>query len=237
MIESGFPIPTGLPERTSLAGADREPEHFATAAPSSPGRHHGCPGIFEPSELLPHHMKRMDTHADGGVARDRLSDLVRADLYSSYRLAAVILSDPVEAEDATHDAVVLAIRNWHTLRDATRASAWLQRILVNECRRRLRSRSRGGGQVHEIPVSVVDPTEAWVEHDAMWDALSRLDPDHRLVVVLAYYADLTLGEIADRLGIRPGTVKSRLHYGLRLLRAEYDTASRTPLEVSNGRRV
>jgi len=51
-------------------------------------------------------------------------------------------------------------------------------------------------------------------------------------VVLRYYGDLSLEEIADRTGERLGTVKSRLHYGLDALRAAYDAAARLPGEAS-----
>ncbi len=48
-------------------------------------------------------------------------------------------------------------------------------------------------------------------------AVAGLDPDHRIVVVLRYWADLTVDEIAERVGVPAGTVKSRLHYALRAL--------------------
>jgi RNA polymerase sigma-70 factor (ECF subfamily) len=48
--------------------------------------------------------------------------------------------------------------------------------------------------------------------------MTRLDADHRIVVVLRYWADMTVDEIAERIEVRPGTVKSRLHYALRSMR-------------------
>lgn len=63
-------------------------------------------------------------------------------LESHYRLAAVILGDPVEAEDAVHDAAVVAWRGFAGLRERERFEAWFGRILVNGCRDRLRARRR-----------------------------------------------------------------------------------------------
>ena len=63
-------------------------------------------------------------------------------LEAAYRLAGVILGDPFEAEDATHDAVVTSWRGYAKLRDPDRFEAWVQRILVNTCRDRLRRRGR-----------------------------------------------------------------------------------------------
>ena len=49
-----------------------------------------------------------------------------------------------------------------------------------------------------------------------------LKPEHRVVLFLRFYEDLTVDQIAERIGIRQGTVKSRLHYGLERLRQAYE---------------
>jgi RNA polymerase sigma-70 factor (ECF subfamily) len=54
--------------------------------------------------------------------------------------------------------------------------------------------------------------------------MSRLDADHRIVVVLRYWADLSVDEIAARLDVPAGTVKSRLHYSLRSMRPRLEDA-------------
>jgi RNA polymerase sigma factor (sigma-70 family) len=63
-------------------------------------------------------------------------------LDASYRLAAVILGDALEAEDAVSDATLAAWRSFGSLRDLARFDAWFARILVNGCRDRLRRRRR-----------------------------------------------------------------------------------------------
>ena len=85
--------------------------------------------------------------ADARVAS--FDTLARRNLDSApYRLAALILRDPVEAQDATHDAFVQAWQKWSSLRDLDRFDAWFGRILVNVCRDRLRRGRRR--QVHDI---------------------------------------------------------------------------------------
>lgn len=64
------------------------------------------------------------------------------------------------------------------------------------------------------------------ERAALRDALGRLTPDHRVVVVLRYLLDMPIDAIAERTGTPGGTVKSRLHHALRELRAAYDAAAR-----------
>jgi RNA polymerase sigma-70 factor (ECF subfamily) len=66
--------------------------------------------------------------------------------------------------------------------------------------------------------AIGDGTHDAATRDAIRGALRRLDADHRIVVVLRYWADLTIDEIAERVDVPPGTVKSRLHYALRSMR-------------------
>lgn len=145
-------------------------------------------------------------------------------LDGAYARAAVILGDRFEAEDAVHDAAERAWRRWASLRDPDRFGAWFGRILVNECRDRLRRRrrvtfmetpdDRGGGGSSELP----DRAESVAERDRVRRALARLSPDERIAIVLRYDADLTVPAIAELVGAPEGTVKSRLHAALAKLR-------------------
>jgi RNA polymerase sigma-70 factor (ECF subfamily) len=145
--------------------------------------------------------------------RQAFAVLADRELDSAYRLAAVILGDPFEAEDATHDAFVAAWRHYSSLKDPVRFEAWLQRILVNTCRDRLRRRRRQ--PTREIDLASLRATgDAYRQIDdriALDAAFETLSADHRLVVVLRFYVDLTIDQIADRTGVPVGTVKSRLH--------------------------
>lgn len=151
--------------------------------------------------------------------------LVGAELDRAYRLAAVILGDRYEAEDAVHDAAEAAWRQWSDLRDETRFQAWFGKILVNACRDRLRRRRRR--RIMEIPRIALDGehpmapdgADASALRDLLRRAFERLSPEERIVVVLRYEADLTVPRVAELVGIPEGTAKSRLHHALRKLRA------------------
>jgi RNA polymerase sigma-70 factor (ECF subfamily) len=166
----------------------------------------------------------------GGSAADAAAAdfraLVDADLDASYRLAAVILRDPTEAEDAVHDAVVVAWRSWSQLRDPAAAPAWFRRILINGCRDRLRRRKRRSlleilrpPTLHEEPTTP-DPSLDSVARQALRATLLRLSPDERVVISLRFGEDMTVPAIAVAIGIPEGTVKSRLHSATLKLRAE-----------------
>jgi RNA polymerase sigma factor (sigma-70 family) len=164
----------------------------------------------------------------GTPALDAFEALSDRCLDDSYRLAAVVLRDPAEAQDVVHDAVLLGWRKFGSLRDPARFDAWFGRIVLNLCRDRLRQRRRG--RVKEAALGAQlelgrrDEIGLVAERDAIGSAFVRLDPDLQLVLALRFYRDLQLEAIAELLGIPLGTVKSRLHTGLRRLRAELERA-------------
>lgn len=165
---------------------------------------------------------------DASARRRRVFDrLTSSDLERAYRLATIILGDPDDARDAVHDACVVAWRAFAELRDPERFDAWFGRILINTCRQQLRRRRLRVVPAHELADSAApDPVEELARVDVLERAVRRLGPDHRTVVALRFFADLTVEEIAERTGERSGTVKSRLHYALRELRAAYDALER-----------
>jgi RNA polymerase sigma-70 factor, ECF subfamily len=157
--------------------------------------------------------------------------LVDRHLDGAYRLAAVILNDRTEAEDAVHDAALAAWRHFADLRDPARFDAWFHRILVNECRDRLRARASHRTEISRQPAEaehpqVADPSDATALQDALGRALGALTPDQQVVVSLRFHKDLTVPGIARVLGIPEGTVKSRLHHALGRLRTALEAADR-----------
>ncbi len=158
------------------------------------------------------------------LAFDRLT---QARLDRAYRLAVALLRDQGEAEDAVQDAALQAWAGWKRLRDESRFDAWFDRILVNRCRDQMRRRVQAYVAVGPPTAGERDPTWDPAERMAIGQAMSTLSADHQIVVTLRFMEDLSISEIASRTGQREGTVKSRLHYALRQLRAAYEAASRS----------
>jgi RNA polymerase sigma-70 factor (ECF subfamily) len=142
-----------------------------------------------------------------------------------YRLAAVILGNAADAEEAVSDAAMLAWRSRNGLRDPARFDAWFTRILVNTCRDRLRSRRRRP-IVEVLPTAPFELTEPGdfrdLVHtrDELGRAFERLSADDRITLGLRFWGDLPVDSIAERLDVPAGTVKSRLHNAVARLRAE-----------------
>jgi RNA polymerase sigma-70 factor, ECF subfamily len=149
-----------------------------------------------------------------------------ARLLRSYRLATLILRDHDEAEDATQEAIVRAWSSWGTLRDRSRFDAWFDRILVNVCRNRMRHARtiRMVALDHTHDLQTADSHGATIARLALEPAFARLSPDQRIVVVLRFWRDLSVDDMAERLGVPAGTVKSRLHYALKALREAVESS-------------
>ena len=149
-----------------------------------------------------------------------------ARLLASYRLATLILRDRDEAEDATQEAIARAWSGWQTLRDQNRFDAWFDRILVNVGRNRMRRartiRVVALDDAYDAPAT--DSHGATIARLALEPAFARLTSEQRIIVVLRYWRDLPVETIAERLGIPPGTVKSRLHYALKSLREAIESS-------------
>ncbi|MGA3056866.1 MAG: sigma-70 family RNA polymerase sigma factor [Candidatus Limnocylindrales bacterium] len=169
-------------------------------------------------------------HAASPAVRDRAIDTafvaaLEGELAMAYRLAGYLLADSAEAQDAVQESSVRAWKGWVGLRERDRFHAWFSQILVNVCRTRLRQRSRHRTlDVDDFDLEGGDPFRAALARDAIGRALSALSQELRMVVVLRYWGDLSLAEIADRLRIPVGTVKSRHHAALQALRRRIEPA-------------
>jgi RNA polymerase sigma-70 factor, ECF subfamily len=144
-----------------------------------------------------------------------------------YRLALSILDDSDEAEDGTQETFLPALRALDSFRAGAAFKTWLFSITINVCRSRLR-RGKRRLRVQQILQSLFhlhnedehpESTAMQNEADAeLWCAIRTLGDKHRIPVVLRYYHDLPVADIADMLDIPPGTVHSRLNHARGKLR-------------------
>jgi RNA polymerase sigma-70 factor (ECF subfamily) len=165
--------------------------------------------------------KRGDEEAFDALAR-MVGDRCQAIAYR-------ILRDADQAEDAVQNALITAWRDLRTLRNPDRFEPWLHRILTNECYVEARRRRRWSAEVRVLPaVSVQDAGDYLTvnDRDELDRAFRRLTVEQRAVLVFRLYLDLTVDEVADRLDIPVGTVKSRLHYATEALRAALEADAR-----------
>jgi RNA polymerase sigma-70 factor, ECF subfamily len=140
-----------------------------------------------------------------------------------------ILRDADLAEDATQQALLAIWRELPKLRDPARFEAWSYRVLVRACYAEGRKTRRWASNLHVLPDTVWagpdDLAPIW-DRDQVERGFRRLSIEHRVVLVLHYYLDQTPEDIAETLGVPPGTVRSRLFYGMRNLRAALESDER-----------
>jgi RNA polymerase sigma-70 factor (ECF subfamily) len=155
----------------------------------------------------------------------RMSDTA---LTRCYSLAGYLLGDASDAQDATQDALARAWRARGMLRAGEAFDGWLDRILVNTCMDRMRRRKLirfveidAGEGLHDA-----DPFRDFLARDEIGRALTVLTPEQRVVVVLRFWRDLPVDEIARRLDCPPGTVKSRLNHAMTALRKRMERDDR-----------
>ena len=147
------------------------------------------------------------------------------------RLAVGILGSPSDADDALQDCLVSLWRNLPSLRDSRRFDAWSDRILVNACRRILRSRGRDRLRLAPLPSEARESAmehgneTSGIERDALERAFETLSAEDRAAVILHHLEGHPLDEIADRLGVPVGTLKARLHRARLALRRALEEAA------------
>ncbi|HET6877110.1 MAG TPA: SigE family RNA polymerase sigma factor [Jatrophihabitans sp.] len=167
--------------------------------------------------------------ADGQVVGVPAAVSAGIDLHALYethwrylvRLAALLVDDVASAEDVVQDAFIALHRRAGKLRDPDAALGYLRTTVLNRSRSVLRRR-----QVARKHLKVAEPdfapsadSEALLreEHRAALDAVRALPRHQREVLVLRYWSGLSEREIADTLGIAPGSVKSAASRGLAAL--------------------
>ncbi|MCH8102313.1 MAG: sigma-70 family RNA polymerase sigma factor [Chloroflexi bacterium] len=141
-----------------------------------------------------------------------------------YGTAVLMTHDRALAEDLVQDALMLAWKGFSRFRAGSNLKAWLMRILVNRVisdRRRKRvDEVEMDASYNELvePGSTIQTVISAEEAERIRAALLELPFEPRQAVVLRFYAGMTIPEIAETLGWREGTVKSRLHRALRQLK-------------------
>jgi RNA polymerase sigma factor (sigma-70 family) len=134
------------------------------------------------------------------------------------RVAYLILHDAAAAEDIVADTLITALERGATLRDAAALRSWLLRIATNHAlsyrRRRIRVVT-----LDLMPDMPDDRERLGADiRAALWEGVTALPLRTRAAIVLRYYADLPVDDVAAALGVSTNTVKAQLQSGLQRLR-------------------
>ena len=153
--------------------------------------------------------------------RRALEDLLREAQEILRPYVVSMMGEPFSGSDVLQDVLLIIYRKLGNLREPRAFAGWARRIASREVYRALRASRDAGHSLEELSDSIAD-AHSTIETDHLRDELppllDKLSPSSREVIFLHYLEDLTIEEVAATLDIAPGTVKSRLAYGLRTLR-------------------
>ena len=144
-----------------------------------------------------------------------------------YGTACLMTGSRAHAEDHVQEALLAAWRGIRGFRKGLPFKPWLVRILVNVVlsqrrRRTVPTLNLGEEDWPEDSTDMAETAAAKEDRQAVRRALVGLSPEHRQVIVLRYFAELTVSEVAQSLNVREGTVKSRLHRALGSLKEQLE---------------
>ncbi|HYL07076.1 MAG TPA: RNA polymerase sigma factor [Candidatus Udaeobacter sp.] len=166
--------------------------------------------------------------AERGASAEPVSEMTFADLLKpliepGFRLALAMLHDAAAAEDAVQEASFTAWRKLARMQDRGRLRPWFFGIVANKCRNARRSRWMSGVDIG-VPehVSVVSTEEKTLVGADLRRAVAKLRHDDRLVVVLYFYLDLPVEEVATIAGSSVGATRARLYRSIKRLRPDLD---------------
>lgn len=173
----------------------------------------------------------MVDNVDAGRVRDCLAGDQRAfaalvEQYEKpvYNVALRMLRNPEDARDIAQSVFLKAYQNLSNYDPQYKFYSWIYRMAINESLNVLRLRGRNEGPVDErMAADVAGPSELVAEgqaRDVVLDALGRLKPEHRAVIVLRYFVDRGYEDMGEILGIDAKTVKSRLYTARQLLKEQ-----------------
>ena len=164
--------------------------------------------------------------------RNAFAELAAAAGDRLYAIAQRITRDRDVAGDVTQQTLVKIWRELPKLRDAARFDGWAYRLVVNACNDELRRQRqpRSHLQLLENDSPIPDPSLTVADRDQLERGFARLTAEQRSVVILQYYLDYSLPQIAEVLDIPVGTVRSRAHYAKRALRSALEADARPAID-------
>ena len=146
-------------------------------------------------------------------SKEQFSQLVMKHKDSLFFTAKSILRNDADAEDAVCSAIMKDFENFGQLREHEYFKSWITRIVINEAYMICRKNKN----LQSVEEMVTEPSYNDY-HDEMWEIVNSLDEEFRTVIIMFYYNDIPVKEIAEYLNIAPGTVKSRLNRGRQKLK-------------------
>jgi len=169
------------------------------------------------------HVADVKQSIGGAIGERTFADLLTPLIEPGFRLALAMLHDPQAAEDAVQEASFTAWRKLARMQDQGKLRPWFLGVVANKCRNARRKKWVAGVSLG-LPeqLSVVSPEDSTLRGADLRRAVSRLPHQERLVVVLYFYLDMPLEDVAAVARRSVGATRARLYRSIEKLRPDLD---------------
>ncbi|MGL4521787.1 MAG: RNA polymerase sigma factor [Bacilli bacterium] len=155
------------------------------------------------------------------ITEEQLTTIIRTYQDDFYRLAYSYVKDSHLAMDMVQEMIFKAFKNRKKLNQPHYAKTWLYRILINTCINQMKKSKPTlplGTLLDQIPAPSIELSEILSLHEA----INHLDAERKSIILLRYFEDFKIEDIAYILEMNVNTVKSKLYSALKLLRIELE---------------
>lgn len=148
-----------------------------------------------------------------------LTRLLKANQEKYYRMAYTYVKNREDALDIVHDAIVKALQKVHQVNNPMYLETWFCRILINQSLSFVRRRKNTLNLEEVKPIS---REEDWTGRVSLYDAIDRLPPKLKTVILLRFFEDKSFDEIARITAQKESTAKARVYKALQLLKLDME---------------
>lgn len=138
---------------------------------------------------------------------------------AAYRFAFTYVKKKEDAEDILNESVVKALRSLHTLKDTTKMKSWFYTIIARTALNHLKSQQKIVYMEDEA-IEHMEPITDDYSDINFWELMEHLEPKYKTILVLRFFEDMTISEVAQILELNENTAKSRLYRALEKLKLE-----------------
>lgn len=144
---------------------------------------------------------------------------INENIDAAYRFAFTYAKNKEDAEDILNESVVKALRSINSLRDPEKIKPWFYRIIANTALTHIKSRQKIVYLEYEDMENLDSVTDDYSNLNFN-ELIEKLDPKYKSIIVLRFFENMTIQEVASVLDLNENTVKTRLYKALKMLRVE-----------------
>ncbi len=157
------------------------------------------------------------------ISMEKLLTLyIKENQESFYRVAYSYVKDTNTALDVIQEAIIKALKNRNTLKNEEYLKTWFYRILINECLMHIRKNKKITYLDNIDECSPIrdesNDIDNFDDMQVLYNAIKKLEPNLKTIIILRFFEDMKIEEIAKVTNTNLNTVKSRLYKALKILR-------------------